>query len=372
MNDNTSELGITLAKIFRDRYVVPLYQRNFAWRTDEIQQLLQDIYDSYQKDPQRYYYIGSLVVMKRHNGDYEVIDGQQRLTVMSLIASCMRNKNDGGHHNLSRQILFYDSRPEVQKFFELLWCNTGSSDAAMSLDGSSLFYLKEAYTFLHDACIKQKDGKESKFFGINGIPDYILNHVVLVRNVMPEDTDVAAYFEIMNNRGEQLKMHEIVKAKIMAPINDENQRQLFAKIWDACSQMNVPIQRLFSVDERRRFFGGNYDVFCPKNIFNDGESQVTGDSKTNEGWSLAEVLDGKASVENCPCAVNEDEAVLAETDVYAYESIIDFPNFLMHVLRLHLRVDDVPLNEKDLLSVYDKYSDKINPVKFAELLLFCL
>ena len=89
----SNDLGKTLADIFADKYTIPLYQRNFAWRTEEIHQLLQDIYEACRKNPNGNYYIGSLVVMKRHNGDYEVIDGQQRLTVISLIAMLLRRKS---------------------------------------------------------------------------------------------------------------------------------------------------------------------------------------------------------------------------------------------------------------------------------------
>ena len=108
MNNNDNQYGMTLSDIFSDRYVVPLYQRNFAWRTDEIQQLLQDIWDAFQKSNTGNYYIGSLVVMKRHNGDYEVIDGQQRLTVISLIAILMGK--------LTRPMLFYDSAAHVRSW----------------------------------------------------------------------------------------------------------------------------------------------------------------------------------------------------------------------------------------------------------------
>ena len=115
MNDYNQNMGKTIAEIFSGRYVIPLYQRNFAWRTDEIQQLLQDVYDAYKVYKLKKagdYYIGSLVVIKRHNGDYEVIDGQQRLTVLSLIANLFN-----GNDKLSHSVLFYDSRPDVQKFF---------------------------------------------------------------------------------------------------------------------------------------------------------------------------------------------------------------------------------------------------------------
>ena len=364
-------MGKTIAEIFSDRYVIPLYQRNFAWRTDEIQQLLQDVSDAYRVYKQNNggdYYIGSLVVIKRHNGDYEVIDGQQRLTVLSLIANRFK-----GNDKLSHCVLFYDSRPEVQEFFELL-CG-GNSDAAVALTSPTLFYLKEAYEFLQNAKVKE-EGTEKSFYEVQDVADYFLNHVVLVRNEMPEDTDVAAYFEIMNNRGEQLHKHEIVKARLLGKIKDAdgtngydiNKQHLFAKIWDACSQMDVLIQRLFGAADRRKIFGDEYDGF-PYDI-----TSISSSAMANRESSLRDVLDGQGN------EVDGDElkeAEPTETDDNSYASIIDFPNFLMHVLKLylskelHVDSESVPLNEKDLLSAYQQWLNNIDPMAFVKLLLFC-
>lgn len=384
MNNNDNQFGMTLSDIFSDRYVVPLYQRNFAWRTDEIQQLLQDISDAFQKNATGNYYIGSLVIMKRHNGDYEVIDGQQRLTVISLIAILMGK--------LTRPVLFYDSRPEVQEFFDLLCRNSDAPDAAYKLNAPSLFYLKEACDFIKNATVEKTEKRDGQFsyskvafLGCRDLADYFLKHVVLVRNEIPEDTDVAAYFEIMNNRGAQLQKHEIIKAKMMANIGSKEQRGEFAKIWDACSQMDTPIQRLFSSVDRKKYFGETYDGFT----FVDREKDF---GKTYDGftfpvivelgepqndkavqWSLEDILLDKAEQIG---PVRHDETDTMETDVYSYNSVIDFPNFLMHVLRLYLDTapqngNGVPLNEKELLNEYGKNQEKINPVKFVKLLLFC-
>ena len=74
-----------LSEIFYDKYFykIPRYQRNFAWSEKEVLELLLDIYNQY-KNNRSNYYIGSLVVFKNENV-YEVIDGQQRLTVITLI-----------------------------------------------------------------------------------------------------------------------------------------------------------------------------------------------------------------------------------------------------------------------------------------------
>ena len=78
MNGVRENLGKSLKDIFQRKYVIPLYQRNFAWRNEEISQLLQDLVDACESAENHNYYIGSLVTLKRHNGEFEVIDGQQR------------------------------------------------------------------------------------------------------------------------------------------------------------------------------------------------------------------------------------------------------------------------------------------------------
>lgn len=63
-----------------NNYIIPLYQRAFAWSDKEISQLIDDVYGFAAEN----YYIGSLVVKSRKEG-YEVIDGQQRLTALYLL-----------------------------------------------------------------------------------------------------------------------------------------------------------------------------------------------------------------------------------------------------------------------------------------------
>ena len=83
-NNNQPEI-LNIEQLLSSQYVVPLYQRNFAWGEEEIKRLLQDIYESMVSKEQQYF-VGSLVVIRRRNNVYEVIDGQQRLTVLSLLS----------------------------------------------------------------------------------------------------------------------------------------------------------------------------------------------------------------------------------------------------------------------------------------------
>lgn len=95
-----------------------------------------------------------------------------------------------------------------------------------------------------------------------------------------------------------------------------------------------------------------------------------------KSYTITSVLAEDQDLTACCVDVSGD----AEMDVYNYDSIIDFSNFLMHALRLyvnkhavshHCGVDDVPLNEKELLSVYEQFKDKIDSMEFIKLLLFC-
>ena len=82
-NDYVKSLKIN-ELLDNDKYIIPIYQRNYAWEDKEISLLIQDLGNACQKAKDNYY-IGSLVVYKRENGDFEVIDGQQRLTTLTLI-----------------------------------------------------------------------------------------------------------------------------------------------------------------------------------------------------------------------------------------------------------------------------------------------
>lgn len=345
----TNKLNKTINEIFEDSYVIPLYQRNFAWGEEQIQQLIQDIYDAYQQGDLKYY-IGTLVVLKRHNGVYEVIDGQQRLTVLSLLIRILDLKTE--------LKLSYDSRPEVEKFLRKFYKDPGYKSCE-----AQTYYFSNAVKCIKNSKLLKSDGKSFEFDDISDqLGKFLLDNVILFRVEIPEDTDVASYFEIMNNRGEQLQKHEIFKAKLMAKLEPKYHNE-FNLIWTACSNMKNHIQACFGIEQRIKYFGENYDNFCFKGFaIEENENNKV---ETNTEWdSIADILSG-----NSTCSVakyGEKET----TD--KYNSIIDFPNFLMHVLKLYMQEgnldEEISLDEKFLLKTN---IEKIDPSKFIDLLFKC-
>lgn len=233
-------LGKSIAEIFdkQNKYIIPLYQRNFSWRREQIEQLLQDIYSSF-KNKQKHYYVGSLVVLKRSNGDFEVIDGQQRLTVLSLITKILKINEEPR--------LFYDSRPEFEEFLADFY---NSKDGSSNIDYPQTAHLRNAIGFIKEIDLDAERTNEIKLnkeannnAGQTSVlienagqdfSKYLSNNVILVRVEIPQDTDVASYFEIMNNRGVQLQKHEILKAFLMN--NSSLKFEIKAKQFYAASQ----------------------------------------------------------------------------------------------------------------------------------------
>ena len=337
-------LGKSIGEIFNisNRYIIPLYQRNYTWGKDQIEALIQDIYEAYNSNPNGNYYIGSLVVLKRHNGDYEVIDGQQRLTTLSLLTKLLGITES--------PVLTYESRPEVELFFKEFYAiNVKELNEAKELKitpSSQTYYLREAIDVIKDAKIKDGEGKDIKFNEWSKIKDYITNKVILVRVEIPEDTDVASYFEIMNNRGEQLQKHEILKARLMNVLDSEYHAE-FDLIWTACSNIDTPIQQCFNSEDRKKYFGENYEEFKFKGLSSGSHKDVSKDSQ------LPTSINGILNDAKIEIAKQEGDTDKSSDTI---SSIIDFPNFLMHVLKLYAKEEfsnsdiDIKLNEKFLLS----------------------
>src|SRR5207244_8414282 len=95
MNIHGSEYPIK--KIFSDDFVftIPLYQRAYAWTTEESEELFQDLMramDSYEAsiDDLPPYFLGSIVLIKGDEPLAEVIDGQQRLITLTMLLAALR------------------------------------------------------------------------------------------------------------------------------------------------------------------------------------------------------------------------------------------------------------------------------------------
>lgn len=331
----------------KDNYIIPIYQRNYAWGKTEIAQLIRDIKDFFENknEAPANYYIGSLVCFKRENGDFELIDGQQRHTTLSLINAVLKTwkiGKEGIEGTVSRTNLKFDSRKNVQYFLEGLY---SAADINQFMGKSSG---PEAQSFM-DAIGFIKEEFNETSFDVAKFAEHFYRDVKFFRVEVPLDTDLNHYFEIMNNRGEQLEKHEIIKALLMGNGLDKSEQELFAMVWDACSDMSAYIYFNFDSENRKKLFTEGCVTITE---FDQVRECIKTKNKNNEDEeSLSDILKADYLSEN----FNKGEVRTNEK----YKSVIDFPNFLLQVLKLD--DNEVSLDDKNLLKAFEK---KIDPKKF--------
>jgi uncharacterized protein with ParB-like and HNH nuclease domain len=320
----------------KDSYIIPRYQRNYAWEKAEISQLIKDIDEFFEgtETENKSYYLGSLVCFKREDGSFELLDGQQRHTTLTLINLVLKNWESKIDNTVSEPNLKFDSRKKSQQYIENLYKfeKVNEEDFNRKINeynvvGTGNF--KDAIEIIQEELRKEKenaDGSKSKI-DVSRFANNFYKNVFLFRVEVPEDTDLNHYFEIMNNRGEQLEKHEIVKALLMGSIKAENEEQKikeqnkFAAIWDVCSDMSDYVRE-------------------------DIQKTDNGD----ENKTLMDILNNHSIPTDFP----KEEKYSKEK----FKSIIDFPNFLLQILKL--QYSDTPLDDKKLLEQFQKHLSEEN------------
>ncbi len=377
---------LTVEQIFTEAgtsYVIPIYQRNYAWREEQIEQLVDDVWTAARDDGQDQYFLGNLVVAERKPGDgsadgrsLEVIDGQQRLTTLSLLLRAL-----GGADFAPK--LRYASRPAASAAL----CSLGSSDDE---DGTGIH---TGYKIVRQALeAKVAVGGQEKF------AEFLRSKVRLVRATLLGETDLNRYFEIMNTRGQQLQQVDIVKARLMRHLaRDPGAQDCFAWIWDACRDMDAYVQMsLTRVREDRTglralVFGREWDrlevaafpaLHALHRRYGVASAGPAAD-QVDDGRSLTQALADYAGT----AAPDEEE----DQESARFRSPIEFPSLLLHVLKVQDSrstggddsddsddSDEGRLDDNKLIKLFDARFGQLNGVPaadavkgFAEELLRC-
>lgn len=339
-----------------DTYAIPLYQRNFAWTYNEIEQLLNDVADAFQEnrfqENRDNYYIGTLVVNKE-NDLFKIIDGQQRTTALHLIALAL--KHEFGFDRLKSVNLTFPARKKSNENIQKLFTNQKISE-----DDEN--ELTRGYGHAKDAL---KKVLEERQINPQSFVDYLFENVIIFRSILPEDLDLNLYFERFNSRGEQLEAHEILKAQMMAKFGtDQEMAQKFARIWDACAEFDKPVLKAFQIrsrpnntdEEGEKIFGEKFNTFKLESVF----EKIS--VKKIEQRSL---LDAIAQTK-----YESSSLVNYVADISNYTTVIDFPTFLLQVFFIMEGSNETTLDDKKLLKIFEiERRDREWVQQFGQLLL---
>lgn len=348
MNDEITQLSVKELLNGTASYIIPMYQRNYAWDEGEITQLIQDVIDYIPGN--RNYYIGTLVVFERTEEGravYETIDGQQRLTTLSLIASYLKNETSCGVSWYQKLAIDFASREHSRQTFSAIFNGQFNDDASEILGIEQInTAILNGYRLIKR--ILPQKLKESGNISVEKFADFLFTKVQIMRVKVPKDTDLNHYFEIMNNRGEQLEKHEVLKSWMMKPLKDDKDaKNCLAVVWEACANMEKYVQMGFDSTQRDAIFGAkdwgqfNVDSFEALCAVLKQPADATSDRGSEQ--TLAQIIEKAES-----SAKSNSES---DEPPERFNTVINFPNFLLHVLRVQTD-QDIPLDDKRLIESF--------------------
>lgn len=331
-------------------YIIPLYQRGYEWKDKEISQLIEDISGM---DMNKKYYIGTLIVAKNEidsNYEYEIIDGQQRLTTLFLILNFFRNNVRNSLKFACRDKSNY-TLEHIKDIINKRKNKVVKTELEESLIDNNI-----------EIAIDIIDERIAEIRKLNKIDEFKkkLSNVIIYQIEVPENTDLNHYFEIMNTRGEQLSQTDILKANLMSYLKEsKNEQLIFSTIWDACSDMDTYLQMRFNTKERGQLFGNSWNDL-PLNSWDELKKIVINNYESNNSLKIADIINNNFKIKKIDYQVDGKKQV-------KFKSIINFPFFLIHVLKIYImdtfkeeNIINEMIDDKKLLKIFYSALKKVN------------
>lgn len=205
----------SLSENFKDVvFNVPIYQRLFAWRDGQISKLMNDLYESCPKGCP--YYIGILTLAENtdtdpHTRQLDLIDGQQRVTITTLIAIAFKELESENcaywnSYLADGRRLVFSARDEDSNYI--------SNRVQGEIISSANYHMEGAINLIKKWCI-------DNHIDVTNFSKYVWENLTFFCSYLPANyvnnpVELNRYFEAMNSTGRQLKQHEILLVNLIA------------------------------------------------------------------------------------------------------------------------------------------------------------
>lgn len=230
------------------RFSIDYYQREYKWQTKHLQELIEDLTEkfseSYEEGDERSaiqkyenYFLGSIILCEK-NGSKFIIDGQQRLTTITLLLIYLKNqlKNEKQKMKLANLIFSdvygkesFNIDVEDRKDCMNSLFNDTSYDTNNATE--SIQNIIDRYNEISSLLPDDYDENVLIFFS-----DWLLQNVYLVEITAYTDEDAYTIFETMNDRGLSLNPLDMLKGFLLASITDQDKRNKAVDIWKNWSE----------------------------------------------------------------------------------------------------------------------------------------
>ena len=240
-------------------YYIDFYQREYVWSKDTVEILLRDIFYAFELSYEQYkdaelsqeilekynWYYLNIFITNNVEGKVYIVDGQQRLSTLTLIAAKLYHatKNEDLRDTLKDCIYGKDKwkssiyRLDHEKRKNVMDCILKGTERPTQFKNKTEETLIARYDDISDY-IDKKGMDEKK---LDTFICYFLERLVLVELGITKD-DTPMIFEVINDRGEALKPFEILKGKLVGAL-DKHDTEKYSEMWD------ISINRLFNIED---------------------------------------------------------------------------------------------------------------------------
>ena len=248
MTKKISGAEYPLAKIFSSDfdYTIPSYQRPYAWTVDEASELFDDLYDFHRKEHEETYFLGSIVLIKEDGKPYaEVIDGQQRLTTLTILVAAIADKlpdeqksqfvkyiKEPGNEfeglaPKSRLTLRERDRDFFEKYVQALRFDELFAFDKATLDTEAKLNIQQNSRLIADRI----EDKLSSVSELREFASFLVQRCYIVAVCTPTQQSAFRVFSVLNDRGLDLLPTDIIKADIIGRISQDRQDE-FTERWE--------------------------------------------------------------------------------------------------------------------------------------------
>jgi hypothetical protein len=225
------------------KYSIDYYQREYKWETKQVQELIEDLVVRFNQDHDDlndrtevanygHYFLGSIVISVK-NGQKFIIDGQQRLTTLTLLLIFLNNNQRGREIQVNVKDMIFSEKygkksfnldvPERTRCMEVLF-NQESLDATDQPE--AIKNILGRYADIESLFPPDIKDETLPYF-----IDWLIDNVHLVEITAYSDDDAYLIFETMNDRGLSLAATDMLKGFLLSNIKDDEKRNLAAAIW---------------------------------------------------------------------------------------------------------------------------------------------
>lgn len=237
-----------LWKVLNDReffYKIPDYQRPYSWEKDQISELVDDLTSAYKNNYSESYFCGSLVLVNNeHDERYDVIDGQQRLTTFTLLCCVIRDcyvtdldKEANDFINRAIRDEYETNKARLKFLTSLQMRNDFEEEVLNGINFENINNPEKSFPknrYLQNAYYL-RDFLKEKFCELNITPNdfvkWVFKNVALTVLITPNLNNAIKIFNVLNNRGLELRPMDILKSQLMVELNTED-RTTFRSKWE--------------------------------------------------------------------------------------------------------------------------------------------